>query len=501
MKKNTVARMHWNSWRTSALAAVTLTAVLTGLSPAPASASPLPAAESAVAEDGQDAAAVKDLEARVRDLEAELARMGTASPADPEALAELQRRMEILSREIETLRIGEAAVQADESAYGLGPAAAKIYRTEKGVSIGGYGEMLFESFSDEKDDGDASGKSDKLDFLRAIIYLGYKFNDRILFNSEIEFEHASTGKGGEVSVEFAYLDFMFNDKINARAGMMLVPMGFVNELHEPPIFLGARRPDLERYLIPSTWRENGAGIFGDLGPVSYRAYVITGFDGAGVNQSGFSAAGLRGGRQSGYKSLAEDFAFVARADWEITPGLMLGGSFYTGNSGQGAVAELSGETIDAGTDILDVHLQWRWRGLDVRGLWATAEVDDAALINEYQGCRDRDNQTNACTAGDIGAFGVGSEMDGFYVQVGYDLLATRETEQAIIPFVRMEEYNTQKEVPDGFLIDPSRDVELMTYGVSYKPINNLAIKLDFQDYKNAAGTGVDQWNLAVGWLF
>ncbi len=437
---------------------------------------------------------LEDLERRVRDLEAELAATVHQRKTEPDTLLELERRIEILSREIEQLQIGEAAVVADQPAHGLGPAAAKIYQAGKGVSIGGYGEMLLERFDERKDDGTAANKSDKLDFLRAIIYLGYKFNDRILFNSEIEFEHASTGKDGEVSVEFAYLDFLFRDEVNARVGLVLVPMGFVNELHEPPIFLGARRPDLERRLIPTTWRENGAGIFGDLGPVSYRAYIVTGFDGAGLDESGFSAGGLRGGRQSGSKSLAEDFAFVARADWEITPGLTLGGSYYTGDSGQGAdtsqgviPSAIPGEIIEARTDILDVHLQWRWRGLEFRALYVNVDLDQADLLNDFKGL--------------TGMESIGSEMDGYYVQAGYDVLASRETNQALIPYARYEQFDTQSEVPSGFLRDPANDVDVITYGIAYKPIPNVVFKLDYQNFDNAAGTGTDQWNLAAGFLF
>ena len=445
--------------------------------------------------DGGDAGHLADLEVRMRDLEAELAAVARRQKTDPDALLELERRLEILSREIEKLQIGKAAVMADQPVHGLGPAASKIYQAGEGVSIGGYGEMLYEGFDSRKDDESPSGKTDKLDFLRAIIYLGYKFNDRILFNSEIEFEHASTGKDGEVSVEFAYLDFLFKDQINARAGLLLIPMGFINELHEPPIFLGARRPDLERRLIPSTWRENGAGVFGDLGPVSYRAYMVAGFDGAGIDESGFSASGLRGGRQSGSKSLAEDFAFVARADWEITPGLTLGGSFYTGDSGQGAVAPTTGEKIDARTEIMDVHLEWRWRGLEFRALYVTVDVDDADRLNEFQD--DRDDLLTPRPLTDS----IGSEMDGYYVQAGYDVFSFRETHQALIPYVRYEEFDTQSEVPSGFLRDPANDVEVITYGIAYKPIPNVVFKLDFQDFDNAAGTGTDQWNLAAGFLF
>src|SRR5438477_50729 len=82
---------------------------------------------------------------------------------------------------------------------------------------------------------------------------------------EIEVEHAvsASDKGGEVEVEFAYLDYLFSKSLRARAGLMLIPMGLVNELHEPPTFLGALRPDVEERLIPSTWRELGAGVYGD----------------------------------------------------------------------------------------------------------------------------------------------------------------------------------------------------------------------------------------------
>ncbi len=465
------------------IAALTLITALAAAPGAAAAPGPQTTARAGGAEERHQA-----LEKRLAELEAVLARARSGGGGQEAAsLAELERRLEILSREIEELRIGEAAVEAGEGVHGFGPAASKIYRTEKGVSLGGYAEMLYEGFDSRRDDGAASGKTDQLDFLRLITYVGYKFSDRILFNSELEFEHASTGKDGEVSVEFAYLDFLFNDRVNARAGLLLVPMGFINELHEPPIFLGARRPQVERALIPTTWRENGVGVFGDLGPVSYRAYLVAGFDGAGLDESGFGASGLRGGRQSGSKSLAEDLGLVARADWSVTPGLTLGASFYTGDSGQGAVAPTSGQTVEARTDILEAHLEWRWRGLEARALWVDVSVDEADLLNDVQGF--------------TGSQSIGEEMQGHYLQAGFDVLAHRATRQALIPFVRFESMDTQRKVPAGFSRNPASDLEVVTYGVSYKPIPNVVLKLDFQNFDNAAGTGVDQWNVAVGLLF
>src|ERR671914_2496192 len=206
---------------------------------------------------------VRELERQVEQLKAEIAVMkdgGQESEAG--RLAELERRLEVLAGEIENLKIGEAAAAADESERGFGPAASKVYRTERGLSIGGYGEALYQNFDSKRDDNAASGKTDTFDLLRGVLYFGYKFNDRWLLNSEIEYEHA----GSEVAVEFAYIDYLWRLEVNVRGGLLLVPMGFLNELHEPTVFLGAKRPAIETVIIPSTWRENGFGLFGEAGP-------------------------------------------------------------------------------------------------------------------------------------------------------------------------------------------------------------------------------------------
>jgi hypothetical protein len=407
--------------------------------------------------------------------------MEMAEPADPDRLDELERRIGVLASELEQIELGEAAVRADESEYGFGPAASKIYRTDDGLSIGGYGEMLYESFDSERDDGSPSGATDELDFLRGIVYFGYKFNDRFLFNSEIEFEHASTGEGGSASVEFAYLDYLWRPEANLRAGLLLVPMGFVNELHEPTVFLGARRPDVESVIIPTTWRENGFGLFGEVGPVAYRTYIVNGLEGAG-----FSAAGLRGGRQKGSHALAEDFAWVGRVDYAPMPGLTIGASAYVGDSGQDLV-DANGQDIELGTTILEGHAEWRWRGLELRALYAQAELDDVARFNE---------RFDLTPNGSLG-----EELSGGYLQAGYDVLATRSSARQLIPYVRWEEYDTQDSVPPGFVEDPARDVESLTLGLAFKPIDQVILKADWQDYENGAGTATDQLNVALGYIF
>jgi len=424
---------------------------------------------------------VRELEREVAELKAAVAELRALGLAE-DRLSEVERRLEILAEEMEDLKVGEAAVKVsrDQTVSGLGPAASKVYQKEQGVSVGGYGEALLEFFDDSRDDGSDSGAVDRFDFLRAVVYFGYKFSDRWIFNSEIEFEHASTSEGGSASVEFAYLDYLYRDALNLRTGLVLVPMGWINELHEPTVYLGAVRPRTENRIIPTTWRENGIGAYGALGGFDYRTYVINGLD-----ASAFSAKGLRSGRQKGAKAKAEDFAWVGRLDFTGVPGLTAGAAGYFGNSGQD-LEDMDGDSIPVGTSILDLHVEYRYRGLELRGLWARAELDDVARLNEALGYEG--NQS------------VGETLEGGYLQVGFDVLAGRG-QSALTPYLRWEQINTQEEVPDGWSANPANDERLMTLGLAYQPIEQLIFKAEYQNIDDEAGTGVDQFNLSMGYIF
>lgn len=422
-----------------------------------------------------------ELENEVKELKAAIEELRTLGLAE-DRLTEIERRLQILAEEVEDLKVGDAAAQVshDQAISGLGPAASKVYQKDQGVSVGGYGEALLEFFDDSRDDGSESGAVDRFDFLRAVFYFGYKFSDRWIFNSEIEFEHASTSSGGSASVEFAYLDYRYRDALNLRTGIVLVPMGWLNELHEPTVYLGAVRPRTENRIIPTTWRENGIGAYGTFGGFDYRTYVVNGLD-----ASGFSAKGLRGGRQKGAKAKAEDFAWVGRLDFTGVPGLTAGIAGYLGDSGQD-LQTVDGDPIPVGTSIIDLHVEYRYRGLELRGLWARAQLDDVAQLNEafgYEG-----NQS------------VGETLEGAYLQAGYDVLAGRGR-SALTPYVRWEKINTQKEVPDGWSANPANDEQLFTLGLAFQPIEQVIFKAEYQNIDNEAGTGVDQFSLSMGYIF
>ena len=385
--------------------------------------------------------------------------------------AELARRLTLVADELEKQELGSVIQPLGQGVSGMGPAASKIYQSPGGVSIGGYGEALFTENQARPDEADA---------LRTVLYVGYKFDDTWLFNSEIEFEHGQAGeaKNGEVAIEFAYLDGRLSDALYLRTGVLLVPMGFVNERHEPTTFVSTNRPFVERNLLPATWRELGAGLWGSAGPVDWRAYAVTGLD-----AFDFKASGLRDGRQNAAKAVSEDFALVGRADWHALEWLDVSGSIYWGDSGQGRVG------ADVGTLIWEAHAEARWRSFSARALYAQAELDDVAALNAFKGF--------------TGNASVGERLNGGYVELACDMLSVLEvgTQHALEPFVRYETYDTQAAVPSGFSSNPANDVDVLTFGVAYRPTDAIVFKLDYSDFDNGADNAIDRLTLGMGFVF
>lgn len=422
--------------------------------------------------------------------------------ARDDRIDDLERKVDVLVEELASLRTQVAVPDEPglKSRYGLGPAASKIYGVERGLSIGGYGEWNYTNFvGDLRSGGESMARTfsntqlDRADALRLVMYTGYKFSDRIIFNSEIEFEHGSTGGStassgsGSVSVEFAAMDFMFNDRINARGGLLLLPMGFINEIHEPPFFHGVRRPETERRIIPTTWREMGAGIFGRLHEdVEYRAYVTSGF-----NAAGFSDSGIRGGRQQGNRALSEDLAAVARMDWTPGQAWLLGGSFYIGNSGQNQRADATGEKLPGNRLIVwEAHAQYRKNQLEARALVSMNLLADAGDLNH---ALDRPSDRP-----------IADQMLGGYGEVAYDLWPTifGNGERYLAPFLRIEYVDTQLSVPRGYIANDRNRYWLYTPGVTFKPHPNVVLKLEYRNFApKGSAERPDELSLGMGFAF
>ena len=410
-----------------------------------------------------------------------------------DVIADLVRRVDVLTDEVSTLRTQVAVPEETElkSVYGFGPAASKVYGVQRGLSIGGYGEANYINFIGDEEDDDL----DRSDALRTVLYLGYKFSDRIVFSSEIEFEHATTEdpnngeEAGSVSVEFAALDFLWRPELNARAGLLLVPMGFINEVHEPPFFYGVQRPEVERRILPATWRENGVGAFGQIGEsIEYRAYALNGF-----NAQNFSDAGIRDGRQNGNHSLTEDFAFVTRVDWtpEALPGFLAGGAVYVGDSGQD-VELAGGDVPDARLWIFEGHTQYQNGPFHARGLFAFSSLSDARELNEVLSV-DPDFEGP-----------VADEMLGGYVEAAYDVYPCLfgDEKHQLEPFIRVEYVDTQYDVPSGFDANRDRAYWVHAGGLNFYPHSNVVLKFEYRNL-NTRGQGerADELGVGMGFAF
>ncbi len=412
-----------------------------------------------------------------------------AERAREDRIADLEAKIALLADELTSVREQVVVPELPElkSQYGLGPAASKVYGIERGLSIGGYGEAFYRKFVDDEGQGE-SKRRDETDYLRGVLYFGYKFTDNIIFNSEIEFEHAGTSGGGSASLELAQLDFLWRPEMNFRTGLLLLPVGFINEQHEPNTFFGVQRPFTEERIIPTTWRENGAGIFGNIGEtLEYRTYVVNGFDG-----SQFDDGGVRPGRQQGSRAFAEGLAWVGRMDWTPGPGMLFGGSAYVGNSGQNL--QRGGQTLPDGLfTLFEVHSQYERGPFWFRGLYSMSFLDDAGDMSRIL------NASGDLSPGEA----IGQIMMGGYAEVAYDIwpMLFGESIKQLQPFFRTEFVDTQRKTPSGFESNQNRETWVFTPGLQFKPIPNVVLTMEYRNFQANSGDIADEFNIGMGYAF
>lgn len=365
------------------------------------------------------------------------------------------------------------------AALGSRPIAAQEHATGERTTVGGYGEVHYTNPTGPNTPGVAN-------LARFVVYLAHGFNDRISFRSELEVEDAKVEggeAGGEVGLEQVYLDYRLSDRLTLRTGLVLVPIGIINETHEPPTFNGVARPRFDNDVIPTTWREIGVGALGTvpgLEGLSYSLYLLN-----GLKASGFSAEeGIREGRQEGQDASFANPSFTGRLEW-ARPGLKVGGSVWYGGSANGDAAIGTG-TFAAPITLLSADARYDIGAASFRAVVANITVGDAALIN--------------------GAYGaaVGSRISGGYAEAAYNLLAAvaPASSQRLNLFLRHERYNTQAAVPAGATQDAALARRNTTFGVTYKPTDNTAFKADYQLLRNQAGLDEGEiLSLGIGYEF
>ncbi len=386
-------------------------------------------------------------ENRMDELEARLrTNRGPAAPSD--AVARWENRVVQLETQLADVKNGDY----------LDNATARWFDK---TSIGAYGEFTFGI--------DRSGE-DEVDFQRFVIFLNHEFNDRLRFVSELEFEHAFVDGGGDspgaVELEQAFIEYDIQPDFQVRAGLFLVPVGLINEIHEPPTFFGVERPRVEGDIIPTTWRENGVGITKKFqNGLSFDGTLTTGLDLDEGNGD------IRSSRTNGAQADADSAALTGRVAYTGIEGLRLTafGQYNT---------NISRGSNEDGT-LYGATLEYNRGGFDFRALFAKWDID--GLDAESGISVDPDDSLSSV-----------DEQYGWYVQPSYTWYLSEESKVGV--FAR---YSESEFFEGGQRVEE----EVLTIGVNYWPVENVVLKADYQVADEEEDDNAEQFNLGFGFQF
>ena len=370
--------------------------------------------------------------------------------------------------------------------------AEKMLLDKPGLLIGGYGEVHYNQpiLKNQFDLG-------TVDVHRLVMFLGYNFSSKTQFVSEIEVEYAK-----EVWVEQMFIQHKLNKYMNFRAGLLLVPMGIINEYHEPTTFNGVERSVIDNKIAPSTWREIGFGFQGNImqAKTRYQLYLVNGFNGYDGTTAMFSGSkALREGRQKGSKAYIQKPSFTGKIEYYGIKNLNIGLSGYFGKSHSRLHSNLSKDSVvqlqRADSSIVGISMF----GLDARyniaGIRLTGQLYYTSISNT--------NQYNVFTSKDGNPNDMGSTMIGYYAEAGYNVFKSfTGTKTELMPFIRYEAYNTHQSVVEPVVKNKSYSNTIITTGLTFTITKGVVLKADFQFYKSELEEEYNKmFNAGIGVMF
>lgn len=381
-----------------------------------------------------------------------------------------------------------APAEGKASATTAAPSEGRAWATTAPASVAatspwslfGYGEMSL-----TRPRGNASGTMATVG--RGVLGLSYRFNERTRLVSELEIENAvvSAGDQGEIALEQFYIEHDLSERISAKLGLFLMPVGYLNETHEPTRYFGVHRNLVETAIIPTTWRELGLGLRGNLDSgLRWDAGLVTGFDLGkwDATSSDGKASPLGAIHQEGQLAKAATLAFYGALNYNGVPGLNVGGSLYSGGAGQKQAGFAGG---DARVMLGELHARWQPGRWDLSGLIASGRFSNVAALN-------------ATFAGQNTP--VPERFGGWYLQSAYRLW--QRGEYSLVPFARYERLNTARAyegLAAGLAPAIEADTRVMTLGASFYLNPQVVLKLDAQRYLN--NSALDRFNLGLGFHF
>lgn len=466
--------------------------------------------------------------ALIKSLRTEIEQMQQAAPT-VEAIEESRQAVERQQRQVDQLlervkaadngekakadaRMGELQQQVDALV-----ASSDADRKEAGSSVGklqwsGYGAVNYQRYDFFENAQDRTPeRRARTDLERVVLAPRYHFGNGISFHGEIEFEHGGTGstveyeaeeagefeaeieKGGEVVLEYAYLQIERSPALNWRVGEIIVPFGMVNTHHQPSEYFTIERSLAETNLIPSVWHETGVELYGAFGKTRYQLQAITALDSTGFNGYGF----VRNGMQTAFEFRnATSLAYLARVDHSLLPGVLIGGSVYYGDSSKNRPRRNLASR--ANVTLAEIHGRWETGPVTVRGQMMMGRVQNADNVTQANF-----NTFNGAVLG-VSRTPVGSRAESYFVEAGYNLFHLIDGYNGRLDvFARFDAYNTHASTA-GSIVPVSRyDRNATTVGLNYKPQPGLVFKAEYSRRTHAGSVGnkADFAGVAIGFEF
>ncbi len=371
---------------------------------------------------------------------------------------------------------------ADTSAKGVAPVAQAVADPERAEQpatvLSSYGEINLNVPTHDSAQARA-------DLVRFVLGYQHRFDEKTKVVAELEVEHAvsSADDAGEVAIEQAYVERQINPTWAAQLGLFLMPIGILNGNHEPTAYYGVERNFVETAIIPSTWREGGLQFIGSFdNGYTLNLGVSTGFDVGKWDAGSIECVDypLACIHQEMSLARAHDVAAFGRLDWRGVPGLLLGGSVFTGGAGQGQ-PNVPSSRVTLG----EVHARWQPGRWDLQALASWGSISNTAAFN-------------LPIVGNTAL--VPSSFDGWYVLAAYKLWT--QADYTLTPFARFERFNTGRRYADigQGLTPPSLPTQqVVTVGVDFKIGQGVVLKADYQDFK--LNSDFNRLSLGLGWNF
>ncbi len=303
------------------------------------------------------------------------------------------------------------------------------------------------------------------------------------------------------SLNRRFLQYKLKNYLIFRAGLMLIPMGIINEYHEPTTFNGVERPVIDTRISPSTWREIGIGITGNIPVVSvkYQLYLVNGFNGFDGEARLDGKNGFRNGRQKGAESYMSTPNLTGKIEYYGIKGLNVGLSgyfgatqskLYNGIDKNDKPALASADSSVTGITMTGLDARYRTGGLQLRGQLYYTSISNTGQYNEFTAQNGVSND-------------LGSAMTGYYLEAGYDVLKSLEkTSMEMVLFVRYEKCNTHHSTTNGLARNAAYDIKIITGGFSLKLAKGAVVKADIQFLKSEAVQEFSKvFNAGVGIMF